>query len=53
MIERRALLTALQRLLAKLEADLRIRASDTPALDADLRAQHAAALDNIATTISR
>lgn len=44
MIDRVALLSDLQRLLPKLEADLRARASDTPAIDADFRAQHAAAL---------
>ncbi len=33
MVDRRALLSDLQRLLPKLDADLRIRASDTPALD--------------------
>jgi hypothetical protein len=44
MIDRVALLKDLQRLLPKLEADLRARASDTPAIDADFRAQHAAAL---------
>jgi hypothetical protein len=44
MIDRVALLSDLQRLLLKLEADLRARASDTPAIDADFRAQHAAAL---------
>lgn len=30
MVDRRALLSDLQRLLPKLDADLRIRASDTP-----------------------
>ena len=44
MIDRATLLQDLQRLLPKLEADLRARASDTPAIDADFRAQHAAAL---------
>jgi len=44
MIDRVALLKDLQRLLPKLEADLRARASDTPAIDTDFRAQHAAAL---------
>ncbi len=44
MIDPTALRKDLQRLLAKLEADLRARASDTPAIDADFRAQHAAAL---------
>jgi hypothetical protein len=44
MIDRVTLLKDLQRLLPKLEADLRARASTTPAIDTDFRAQHAAAL---------
>ena len=44
MIDQVALRKDLQALLPKLEADLRARASDTPTIDADFRAQHAAAL---------
>jgi hypothetical protein len=44
MIDRATLLKDLQALLPKLEADLRARASDTPSIDMDFKAQHGAAL---------
>ena len=44
MIDRKALLDDLQRLLKKLEVDLRTRAEEVAAIDADLKAQHATAV---------
>lgn len=44
MIDRAVLLSDLQRLLSKIEADLRKRASETPEFDTRFKADHAAAL---------
>jgi hypothetical protein len=52
MIDRAALISDLQRLLTKLEADLRTRASDTPEIDARFKADHAAALADKRTAAS-
>lgn len=44
MIDRAALISDLQRILKSLEADLRIRATDSPKIDARFRAARTAAL---------
>lgn len=45
MLSRSVLLTDLQRLLKKLEADLRVRAAELPEVDAALQAQHREAVE--------
>jgi hypothetical protein len=45
MLSRSDLLTDLQRLLKKLEADLRVRAAELPEVDAALQAQHREAVE--------
>lgn len=44
MIDRKLLLDDLQRLLSKLEADLRVRAEEVSEINDDLKAQHASAV---------